>query len=92
MLGGVEARRVPPSGRLSALQLLFEERRIRFAQGSRAIHFIMNGVTHSRDPGGAREHRGTKQQPQMAPPHWRAERGEGESATPQSGSAPSGGP
>lgn len=35
-----------------------------------------NGAPHSRNPGGAREHRGTKQQqPQTAPPPWRPERG-----------------
>lgn len=57
------------SGCLSVLQLLFEEQGICFAQGSRAIHYVVNGAPHSRNPGGAREHRGTKQQqPQTAPP------------------------
>lgn len=60
------------SGCLSAFQLLFEEQGIHFAQGPRAIHFFMNGAPHSRNPGGAREHCGTKQQqPQTAPPPWR---------------------
>lgn len=73
----VEACWVPQSGCLSVLQLLFEEQGICFAQGSRAIHFVVNGAPHSRNPGGAREHRGTKQQqqPQTAPPPWRPERG-----------------
>lgn len=43
------------SGCLSTPQLRFEEEGISFAQGSRAIHFIMNGAPQSRNPGGARE-------------------------------------
>lgn len=78
------------SGCLRVLQLLFEEQGICFAQGSRAIHFVVNGAPYSRNPGGAREHRGTKQQqPQTAPPPWRPERGKKKSSTPQTGPAPS---
>lgn len=57
---------------LSTSQLQFEEAGISFAQGSRAIHFIMNGAPQSRNPGGARELSGTKQQ-KTAPPPWRPE-------------------
>lgn len=63
------------SGCLSTPQLRFEEEGISFAQGSRAIHFIMNGAPHSRNLGGARELSGTKQQ-ETVPPPWRPE-GEG---------------
>lgn len=62
------------SGCFSTPQLRFEEG-ISFAQGSRAIHFIMNGAPHSRNLGGARELSGTKQQ-ETVPPPWRPE-GEG---------------
>lgn len=48
------------SGSLSTPQLQFEEEGISFAQGSRAIHSIMNGAPQSRNPGGARELSGTK--------------------------------
>lgn len=59
---------------LSTCQLQFEEAGISFAQGSRAIHFIMNGAPQSRNPGGARELSGTKQQ-KTVPPPWRPEEG-----------------
>lgn len=90
MLGGTMLG--TQSGCLSVLQLLFEEHGICFAQGFRAIHFVVNGAPHSRNPGGAREHRGTKQQqPQTAPPPG-DQKEEKKSTTPQTGPAPSGGP
>lgn len=62
---------------LSTPQLQFEEDGISFAQGSRAIHFIMNGAPQSRNPGGARELSGTKQQ-KNTPPRWTEGGGGGE--------------
>lgn len=46
-----EAHWVPGQDVSALSQLRFEEEGMSFAQGSRAIHFIMNGAAHSRNPG-----------------------------------------